>query len=70
MYELDNDIDYESEFEPALNELANEKAAGENGVLPDVAKALKGIKIENVSITGSKNFGMMNRIMRVGMLEH
>ncbi len=47
LWELENDIDYE-EFEEALDGLANYKAAGENGVPPDVIKALKGINRERL----------------------
>ena len=41
MHEHDNDLS-RAEFDEALDGLANNKAPGENGVLPDVIKALTG----------------------------
>ena len=50
LHELD-ETPSQAEFDAALDGLANDKAPGENGVLPDVIKALTG-ENETASFTG------------------
>ena len=47
VHEMDNDIT-KPEFNEALDGLANGKSPGENGVLPDVIKALRGANRERL----------------------